>query len=137
MEKLRGQCNLRTGLYASVTGRREMLFSKSRQVLAASLCVKPAPGRVGYFATTSFSPSRYFIFLSSGGFRGQNSFAEKTFFFSLSFPCARARTRAHTHTHTYTDTHFPSFSLLLHRESCRNFGPNDSVRGCIRKQAVT
>ncbi|KAL0103511.1 hypothetical protein PUN28_017640 [Cardiocondyla obscurior] len=29
MEKLRGQCNLRAVLYASVTGRREMLFSKS------------------------------------------------------------------------------------------------------------
>jgi len=34
MEKPRSQCNLRMGLYASVTGRREMLFSKSHQVPA-------------------------------------------------------------------------------------------------------
>lgn len=112
------------GLYASVTGRREMLFSKSHQVPAGV-------GRVTLRKTSaraSCLPRRDFFQVrrdTSPSFRATD-FEEKIVSRRKSFSPSLSP--------------FSILSLSLYlvcRESCRNFSPNDFVRGRIRKRATT
>lgn len=112
-------------------------FSQSRAKFqplaesAASLCVKPAPGQVAYFAATSFKSVAILRLLywrrisRRKCFRGEN---HSVLFLLHLFPSPLSLSLS-------------SVCLCLPLPRCcrgarRNFDSNDSVRGCIRKRAA-